>query len=66
MALEVPLNRSDNIRMLNQERVEFGDAVNWDGDVMMVIGKTEDGYLEVVPYPEAAYQVKLEDLTEAE
>ncbi len=66
MALEVPPNRSDNIRMLNQERVEFGDAVNWDGDVMMVIGKTEDGYLEVVPYPEAAYQVKLEDLTEAE
>ena len=52
--------------MLNQERVEFGDAVDWKGDIMMVIGKTEDGYLELVPYPEAAYQVKLEDLTEAE
>ena len=52
--------------MLNQERVEFGDAVNWKGDIMMVIGKTEDGYIECVPYPEAAYQVKLDELTEAE
>ncbi len=52
--------------MLNQESVEFGDAVNWGGDLMMVIGKTSDGYLEVVPYPEAAYQVKLEELEEAE
>ena len=52
--------------MLNQERVEFGDAVNWGGDLMMVIGKSHDGYLEVVPYPESAYQVKLEELEEAE
>ena len=66
MALEVPQNFRHNRRMLNQDRVEFGDAVDWKGDIMMVIGKTEDGYLEVVPYPEAAYQVKLEDLTEAE
>ena len=45
--LEVPPNKSDNIRMLSKkeiDKLEIGDAVSYDGDDYMVIGKFEEGY----------------------
>lgn len=58
--LEVPPNKSDNIRMLSKkeiDKLEIGDAVSYDGDDYMVIGKFEEGYVEVIPYPERSYSI---------
>ena len=58
--LEVPPDSHDNIRMLSKkeiDKVEIGDAVSYDGADYMVIGKFEEGYVEVIPYPERSYSI---------
>jgi hypothetical protein len=58
--LEVPPIRIHNISMLSKkeiDKLEIGDAVSYDGDDYMVIGKFEEGYVEVIPYPERSYSI---------
>lgn len=58
--LEVPPDSHDNIRMLSKkeiDKLEIGDAVSYDGADYMVIGKFEEGYVEVIPYPERSYSI---------
>ena len=58
--LEVPPNISYNISMLSKkeiDKLEIGDAVSYDGADYMVMGKFEDGYVEVFPYPERSYSI---------
>ena len=44
------------------DKLEIGDAVSWEGEDFMVVGKFEEGYVEVIPYPERSYSIAHKDL----